>query len=408
MARIYTESERMSLRATYGRILGNLTNYKDFAAFLTQTQTYYPFPFRPNQIKFFVETENIQRRIRQFHLRKKHGGFRDIVAPHSSLEYILKQLNIIFQVYYEPKSFVCGFVRGKSLVDNARPHVGHSFILSMDLKNFFPSINRDRIREMFRLKPFEFSAFAAEAISGLCTAHTVPGEQDTLPQGFPTSPILANMICAEMDDELALLARMHNVTFTRYADDLTFSCNEDILRPTGEFANEVRAIIEKHHFVLNDKKTHLQRNGKRKEVTGIIVDKKVNLSRQYIREIRNILYIWKRYGYKEACKAVYPHYRKQHGTTKGQHHYVNLNCVMRGKLNYLKMVRGEDDAIYQKFQSTFSELAKRDYEKVLNDTPNYLNNKETDNDFMNSCSGRILYIIIVVILSFAFAILCKS
>ena len=75
MARIYTESERMSLRATYGRILGNLTNYKDFAAFLTQTQTYYPFPFRPNQIKFFVETENIQRRIRQFHLRKKHGVY---------------------------------------------------------------------------------------------------------------------------------------------------------------------------------------------------------------------------------------------------------------------------------------------------------------------------------------------
>lgn len=314
--------------------------------------------FRGKQLSFFADTNNIRRRCKTFRLRKKHGGYREITAPKGRLHDVLHILNIVLQTYDEPTPWAYGFVCGRSVVDNARPHVGKRYILNLDLKNFFPTITRRQVADCLMAEPFGLSSLAAELVSGLATVRMDNGEE-VLAQGFATSPTLSNFICREMDKEIAGVAAAQGVTFTRYADDLTFSSDADILRPQGELAQQVKTIVERYGFILNEAKTHLQRRGRRQEVTGLMVTEKVNVSRRYVREIRSLLYIWERYGYEDACRAALKSYKQQHGKTKGHRHHVSLNKVLGGKLNYMKMVRGADDPLCQRFVSRYTSLQQR-------------------------------------------------
>lgn len=346
-------------KADFENKLRHLRDAQELAAMLNELKLpWYYSDFRGKQLSFLADTNNVQRRCKTFRLRKKHGGYREITAPKGGLRGILNALNILLQTYDEPTPWAYGFVCGRSVVDNARPHVGKRYILNLDLKDFFPTITRQQVADCLTAEPFGFSSLAAKLVSGLATVRTKNNEE-VLAQGFATSPTLSNFICREMDKEIASIATAQGITFTRYADDLTFSADTDILRSQGELVQQVKAIVERYGFRLNEEKTHLQRRGRRQEVTGLMVTEKVNVSRRYVREIRSLLYIWERYGYEDACQAAWKSYRQQHGKTKGHQHCVPLNAVLRGKLNYMKMVRGADDPLYQRFVSRYTSLQQR-------------------------------------------------
>ena len=344
--------------------LRHLIDAQELAAMLNELKSpWYYSDFRGKQLSFLADTTNVQRRCKTFRLRKKHGGYREITAPKGGLRGILNALNILLQTYDEPTPWAFGFVCGRSVVDNARPHVGKRYILNLDLKDFFPTITRQQVADCLMAEPFGFSSLAAKLVSGLATVRTKNNEE-VLAQGFATSPTLSNFICRELDKEIASIATAQGITFTRYADDLTFSADADILRPQGELVQQVKTIVERYGFRLNEEKTHLQRRGRRQEVTGLMVTEKVNVSRRYVREIRSLLYIWERYGYEDACQAAWKSYRQQHGKTKGHQHCVPLNAVLRGKLNYMKMVRGADDPLYQRFLSRYTSLQQTNKREI--------------------------------------------
>src|SRR5690606_12917628 len=126
-----------------------------------------------------------------------------------------------------------------------------------------------------------------------------------LPQGAPTSPIISNMICVRLDAKLQQLAKEHQCTYSRYADDITFSTNRSsfpsalaYLSDIGqiEIGNELSIIIEENGFQINPKKTRLQSKHQRQEVTGLTVNRYPNVQRRYIKQIRGILHAWKKYG----------------------------------------------------------------------------------------------------------------
>lgn len=354
-----TINGREYTKAHFENKLRHLSDAQELAAMLNELKLpWFYSDFRGKQLSFLADTDNVQRRCKTFRLRKKHSGYREITAPKGGLRGILNALNILLQTYDEPTPWAFGFVCGRSVVDNARPHVGKRYILNLDLKNFFPTITRQQVADCLTAEPFGFSSLAAKLVSGLATVRTKNNEE-VLAQGFATSPTLSNFICREMDKEIASIATAQGITFTRYADDLTFSSDVDILRPQGELVQQVKAIVERYGFRLNEEKTHLQRRGRRQEVTGLMVTEKVNVSRRYVREIRSLLYIWERYGYEDACQAAWKSYRQQHGKTKGHQHCVPLNAVLRGKLNYMKMVRGADDPLYQRFVSRYTSLQQR-------------------------------------------------
>lgn len=354
-----TINGREYTKAHFENKLRHLRDAQELAAMLNELKSpWYYSDFRGKQLSFLADTNNVQRRCKTFRLRKKHGGYREITAPKGALRGILQALNLVLQTYDKPTPWAYGFVCGRSVVDNARPHVGKRYILNLDLKDFFPTITRQQVAEYLTAEPFGFSSLAAKLVSGLATVRTKNNEE-VLAQGFATSPTLSNFICREMDKEIASIATAQGITFTRYADDLTFSSDTDILRPQGELVQQVKTIVERYGFRLNEEKTHLQRRGRRQEVTGLMVTEKVNVSRRYVREIRSLLYIWERYGYEDACQAALKSYKQQHGKTKGHQHCVPLNKVLGGKLDYMKMVRGADDPLYQRFVNRYTSLQQR-------------------------------------------------
>jgi hypothetical protein len=153
---------------------------------------------------------------------------------------------------------------------------------------------------------------------------------------------------------LSGLARRFGLHYSSYADDITFSSMHNVYHENGSFQVELKRIIEEQGFHMNIGKTRLQKIGQRQVVTGLTVSNRVNTSKGYIAEIRNLLHIWEKYGYNEAYKRFYPHYKKNKGhVKKGE---PMLENVLYGKLQYLKMVKGDKDPVYSALQARYNKL----------------------------------------------------
>ena len=131
---------------------------------------------------------------------------------------------------------------------------------------------------------------------------------------------------------------------------------QNVYNEGGEFRLELLRIITEQGFTLNDAKTRLQKRGSRQEVTGIIVSNKLNVTQKYVREIRDLLYIWEKYGYGDAYAKFFPKYKSEKGhIKKGK---PDLIHVLEGKLLYLKMVKGENDSVYVRLHEKFQRLVE--------------------------------------------------
>ena len=319
-------------------------------------------PFSKCQINYYRNPNHIEKRYKQFSIKKKTGGFRTITAPQTkTFKMLLQCLNEIYKAFYTPSEYAMGFVEGRSIVTNAEIHKNQNYILNIDLKDFFPSITQARVWKRLQLKPFNFSDKIASIFAGLCCMkETIKDENGkesvryVLPQGAPTSPIITNMICDTLDHRLAGVAKRFGLRYSRYADDITFSSMHNVYQKDGEFWKELNRIITQQGFTINEKKTRLQKLGERQEVTGVIVSKKLNVSQKYVKNIRNILYIWGKYGFIAAQSKFLPKYKADKGhVKKGNPDMIN---VLEGKLLYLKMVKGEEDSVYQRLWQKFEAL----------------------------------------------------
>lgn len=307
----------------------------------------------------FFADHRLSGRVRyyQFSIKKKSGGLRILSAPNAPLKEIQRFLAVILSTVYEPKTCVTGFTAQRSIVDNALPHVGKQFVLNIDLKDFFPSIQLHRIKAVLKLPPFNLNGERenlAFLIARLCCITTAENA-GVLPQGAPTSPILSNIVCQKLDHRLNGLAKRYGASYTRYADDITFSSEKSIFN--NGFKREMRRIIEDQHFTINQAKVRLQGMGYRQEVTGLTVNDKVNVSKRYIREVRAMLNNWQKKGYEQAEQIFRQYYLSDKANIKEDKPI--LRNVLHGKLNYLKMIRGKSDSVYLLYKSQFEVLEGR-------------------------------------------------
>jgi retron-type reverse transcriptase len=317
-----------------------------------------------------------------FTIKKKSGQDRTIHAPVKGLKEFQKALNIILQCIHEPHDAATGFIVGKSIVDNAKIHVGQTYVYNIDLKDFFPSIDRSRVWGRLLIAPFnlgvseEKRTIANFMATLCCTPMDVERFKDNewislktsvLPQGAPTSPTLTNIICERLDKRLTGVALRFGLNYSRYADDITFSSKhntyevshtkfEKIFVSGSTFDCEIRKIISEQNFHIKESKVRLQKRGYRQEVTGLVVNDKVNVTRRYIKQLRQWLYMWERYGYEKAFIFFLEFYTANKGNVKSEK--PNMALVIDGKLLYLKMVKGADNATYLKLKDRFNLLLK--------------------------------------------------
>jgi retron-type reverse transcriptase len=340
-------------------------------------------PVQLKSLTYYANPTLCKKRYQTFTIKKKSGADRTIHAPVKGLKSILRSLNFVLQCVYEPHKAATGFVLEKSIVDNAKKHVGHHYVLNMDLKDFFHTFDRNRVKMGFIYEPFNLNGEReplAFLLASLCTHPLeIDGEVKTvLPQGSPTSPTLTNILCRKLDRRLTGLAKRFGAVYTRYADDITFSSYHNIYK-NEEFQKELKRIIEEDQkLVINPKKTRLQKSGYRQEATGLIVNDKVNVLRRYVKQIRMWLYYWEKYGYEKAEQIFKRDYIADKGHVKKMN--AQLVSVIDGKLLFLKMVKGAEDGTYKKLKERFDKLTglkeKKDNEKIdLNSVLNTLLNQ---------------------------------
>ena len=341
-----------------------MKNIKDLCRLLNQVKRDAlgdkSYPFLLKQLTYYCNPRHTEvERYKDFTIPKKSGGVRVISAPVRGLKSILTSLNTILQALYEPSKHAMGFVPGRSVVDNAKIHIGQHYVYNLDLQDFFPSIDKSRIWKRLTIKPFNFPSKLADVIAGLCTMRLeVEGGEPryVLPQGAPTSPTLTNIICEKLDRQLGGLAKKYGLRYSRYADDITFSSMHYIYSEDGDFIRDLKEIIAANHFTINEKKTRLQKKGERQEVTGLVLSDKVNVVRTYTREIRTLLHIWEKFG-SLAVNESFMRYRKCNPVHRHKGGMPNLETVLMGKLLYLKMVKGDNDPTYLALMDRFVKLS---------------------------------------------------
>lgn len=232
--------------------------------------------FSVKQVKYFLIKK--EKAYVTFNLPKKAGGFREINAPTKQMKPI--QRWILDKILYKIGigDYVHGFVPKRSILTNASIHVSQDLVLGIDIKDFFPSINIDSVSSIFR--SIGYTQKVANFLADLCTY------KEKLPQGAPTSPMLANLAVAKLDIDIDNYCRKRYFNYSRYADDITISGSQKL--PMHK--QKIIEIIEGNGFTVNKEKTRLHSRGSRQKVTGLVVNDKLSIGRENKKKLRAIVH----------------------------------------------------------------------------------------------------------------------
>lgn len=350
-------------------------------------------------------------RYKEFTIPKKSGGTRRICAPRIALLELQRDILRLLEGDYRPRAHVHGFVGGhqRSIVSNARQHVGKRWVLNIDLEDYFETIHFGRIRGRLMAPPYDYPEEVAQFIAHIACFQTekeVDGSIRTthvLMPGAALSPILANIVSDKLDAELARFCRQLGCTYTRYADDITISSNRRTFpAPIGRFANAdshdefilsdtFQQMIEDNGFRINHAKTRLLGVAFQQEVTGLVVNEKVNVKRKFVRDVRAMLHDWEFNGYAAASARHFNEKRPDRGRLPEQE-ATNFGWVVRGKIEFIRQVKGSTDQVFRSLAARFNALSSGQLfsiplvedSEVLNAAVWYLEN-DTDGGSLGTC-----------------------
>lgn len=278
-----------------------------------------------------------------FAVPKRSGGERVLHAPKRKLKAIQRRLNGLLVEKLPVSEHAHGFRKGRSIRTGAERHVGRAVVVTMDLAEFFPSVTFPRVRGL--LISLGYSYPVATTLAVLMTeAERQPVDVDgtvfhapvgprTCVQGAPTSPGVTNSVVLRLDRRLSGAARSLGFTYTRYADDLTFS-GDDTAKAAAMVAMASR-VIRAEGFEVNARKTRVSRRGARQKVTGLVVNQKVAVPREEVRRLRAILHTARKRALAGPGHEPVPHSRSS----------------IRGKIAYLSMVDpGKGEKLLRDFE----------------------------------------------------------
>ncbi len=220
----------------------------------------------------------------RFDIPKKSGGTRHIAAPKTQLKTAQRQILEQILQNVEISGQAHGFIKSRSVLTSAKTHnTSPGLLINIDLENFFPTITFERVRGLYQ--SFGYSGYISSLLAMVCTycermPLEIKGEikyiktsDRILPQGSPASPMITNIICRSMDKRINGLCKKYGITYTRYADDMSFSYTGDTSNfAIGRFLNSINTIIEAEGFHMKKEKTHILRKNNRQYITGIVIN----------------------------------------------------------------------------------------------------------------------------------------
>lgn len=289
-----------------------------------------PIP-RLRWLAFHSEASTVSHYVR-FSVPKRSGGMRHLAAPRAVLAAAQAWVRTEVLEKIPKHQSVHGFISRRSTVTNAWPHTAREVVVNADLQDFFPSITFARVQGVFR--QLGYSGAVATILGLLCTESPrqavtygnrrlyVASGPRVLPQGACTSPALSNLVARRLDSRLSGLAKKLEWTYTRYADDLSFSADNEAAQKIGYLLARIRHIAEDEGFQVNETKTRVLRQNTAQKVTGIIVNREPTVERATIRRLRAILHRAKTEGLASQNRENRP----------------NFEAWLRGMIAYVSMV----------------------------------------------------------------------
>ena len=326
---LYAESHGNGFSTTYWKWkIGCIRDYKPQFPNITHAHLKYIAGLFDCSIQDLYDiTNNTSKFYKTYYIPKRNGGRRRIDSPDHFLKEI-QQWILADILYYIPSSkYAKAYVPKTSIKDNAKFHLGQRVMLTIDVKDFFSSITENRIFNVFRLY-CGYEPSVAAFFTKLCTYNGV------LPQGAPTSAYLSNLVMKEFDEAVGVYCRAHNIRFTRYADDMTFSGDFDIaalLHFTDKQLNHIG-------LTRHPEKIKVMRQHDRQKTTGIVVNAKQQAPREYRMNIRQEIYYIKTYGIDSHAEHI--------GKEKTQY----LQSLL-GRINYVLSLNPKDTKMiaYQRY-----------------------------------------------------------
>ena len=298
--------------------------------------------FNCNNEKKYIKTiyaisNNIEKNYKIYKIKKKNGKYRTIYEPNVILKKIQKQILVNILNNKSISKYAKAYHKGIKLKDNAIPHVNKEIILKLDIKDFFENISFLNIyNSSFSIEYFPKSV--GMILTYLCTYN------DHLTQGSPTSAYISNLVMKEFDEEIGIWCDKYNISYTRYSDDMTFSGDFN----PREIIIKVRKMLYKIGLELNNNKIHIVSKSSSQNVTGIMVNKKVQVNAKYRNKIRQEVYYIKKFGVKSHLEKC-----NYNITTTA---YLNK---IYGKILFVLQINS-NDAEFQKY-AKFIKMLKKKY-----------------------------------------------
>lgn len=250
---------------------------------------------------------------KEIKISKKSGGCRILRVPSKKLSLIQRWIldKILYNIPVSDYSH--GFCKNRSIVTNAKCHLNSKCLINIDIKDYFGSINSNRIFNIFYY--YGYTKKLSYILSQLCTY------RNSLPQGGCTSPYLSNIVSLKLDKRLSELANCYNANYSRYADDISFSGNRGIQK----MLPIVEKILNEEGFQLNNKKTRILFDYQRQEINGIIVNgKKLNIKKKYKKDFMQEIYYCKKFGVRSHLNFINSKKRFYKEYMYGKASYINM------------------------------------------------------------------------------------
>ncbi len=330
-------------------------------------------PVNSALIHAFDGQNNRNKHYHVLEIPKKRGGMRIISVPEKQLKSLQKILLRFLCNNYEPHKTATGFVSNKSIVDNARLHSNKKYIFCLDIEDFFPTIHWGRVNKLLQAYPFNLSANIARIIANLTTYN------GSLPQGAPTSPFLANMICRKLDSRLYAWATKNQYMYSRYADDITLSTNKPQILEKEKL--QIENTIVEEGFKINSKKTRVMPYYKRQIVTGLVCNnRRPTLPRELFKNMRALFHNIENYNLKSQLERLelksLPNFPNRPLNNKefydfnkyqSEHAFLirrsimfngkNFHSAIKGLLSFIKMVEGKESIKYLRLAKRYELIA---------------------------------------------------
>jgi RNA-directed DNA polymerase len=303
------------------------------------------------QLEWFADRKRLSSKsahsispLQHYHYRvlaKPHGSSRLIEIPKPHLKKLQRRILHEILDHIPSHQAAHGFRKGHSIATFTTPHIAQAVVLRMDLQNFFPSFSAARVQAFFRTAGYPEQV--ADLLAGICTNSAprslwkqcgIPIDpaqlrdlqtlyaHPHLPQGTPTSPALANCLSYRVDCRLTGLAQAAGATYTRYADDLAFSGDQNFARIAERFSTNVAAILQEEGLTVHHRKTRIMRSGVRQYLAGTVVNRHLNIPRPDYDRLKAILTNCLRHGPATQNHDAHPDFR--------QH--------LEGRISFVKMV----------------------------------------------------------------------